>query len=196
MSKFLDESEDIVFAEPILAQKGVKCKITGAEWTQWEAKTMGVKNGQKYDAVKLTVQIDDPSVKTEHENSKPRLTINDQFNIVAFPYEDKNTGETKKLGRTKLYQLETAFGFDPCFKVGDEVVPPFVTKSGNKVAPKIDGVKRVVNPDFFNAYFSTAGEPIVGNWVDKVVYADIKLEQSEQFGPKNSIDRYVKAPAI
>jgi hypothetical protein len=196
VSKFLDEGDAITFSEPILAQKGVKCKVTGAEWTQWEAKTMGVKNGQKFDALKLSLQIDDSSVKVEHENAKPRLTINDQFNIVGFPYEDKNTGEQKMLGRTKLYQLETAFGFEPCFKVGDAIVEPFVTKAGNKVAPKIEGVKRVLNPDFFNAYFSTAGEPVVGNWVDKVVYADIKLVQSEQYGAKNEIDRYVKAPVM
>lgn len=196
MSKFLDEGDEIVFSEPILAQKGVKCKIQFVERTEWEAKTAGVKNGTKYDACKVTLMIDDKSVKTEHENSKPRLTIEDQFNIVQFPYEDKNTGEKKMLGRTKLYQLEEAFGFEPCFKVGSEVVVPFVTKTGRKVAPKLDGVKRVINPDFFNAYFSSGGDPIVDSWVDKTIYADIKLEQSEQYGPRNSVDRYVRPPAV
>lgn len=196
MSKFLEEGDDITFSEPIMAQKGVKCKIAFAERTEWEAKTGGVKNGQKFDACKVTLTIDDKSVKTEHENAKPRLTIEDQFNIVQFPYEDKNTGEKKMLGRTKLYQLEEAFGFEPCFKVGSEVVAPFVTKTGRKVAPKLEGVKRMVNPDFFNAYFASTGDPIVDSWVDKVVYCDVKLEQSEQFGARNSIDRYVRPPSV
>lgn len=196
MSKYLEEGDDVVFSEPILAQKGVKCKVTFAERTEWEAKTKGEKNGTKYDACKLTLLIDDGSVKTEHENAKPRLTIEDQFNIVQFPYEDKKTGEAKVLGRTKLYQLEEAFGFDPVFKAQGAIVDPFVTKTGRKVAPKIEGVKRAINPDFFNAYFSGDGDPIVDSWVGKTVYCDIKLEQSEQFGARNSVDRYVKAPAI
>jgi hypothetical protein len=195
MSRF-DEGDDIRFSEPILAQKGVKVKIGFAERTEWEAKTKGVKNGQKYDACKLTLTIDDKSVKTEHADASPRLTIEDQFNIVSFPYEDKQTGEVRKLGRDKLYQLEEAFGFEPIFKVGDQVVPPYVTKNGKKVAPKLEGVKRIPNPDFFNAYFSSAGDPIVDSWVDKTIYADIKLEQSEQFGSRNSIARYVKTPAV
>lgn len=196
MSKFLEEGDEIVFSEPILAQKGVKCKVTFAERTEWEAKTGGVKNGEKFEACKLTLQIEDDSVKTASENAKPRLTVEDQFNIVQFPYEDKNTGEKKMLGRTKLYQLEEVFGFDPCFTVGGKKVEPYVTKSGRKVAPKLDGVKRVLNPDFFNAYFSTAGDPIVDSWMDKTVYCDIKLEKSEQFGDRNSVDRYVRPPAV
>lgn len=196
MSKFLDEGDEITFSEPILAQKGVKCGITFAERTEWESKTAGVKNGVKFDACKVKLTISDTSVKTEHENAKPRLTIEDQFNIVQFPYEDKNTGEKKFLGRTKLYQLEEAFGFEPRFVVDGAEVAPFVTKAGRKVAPKIDGVKRVVNPDFFNAYFSSTGDPIVDSWVGKTVYCDIKLTQSEQYGAKNEIERYVKAPVM
>jgi hypothetical protein len=196
VSKFLDEGDEITFSEPIMAQKGVKMKIQFAERAEWESKTAGVKNGVKFDACKVTLLIDDKSVKTEHENAKARLTIEDQFNIVGFPYEDKNTGEKKMLGRTKLYQLEEAFGFDPKFMVNGAEVAPFITKTGRKVAPKIEGVKRVVNPDFFNAYFSTAGDPIVDSWVDKTVYADIKLENSEQFGSRNSVDRYTKPPVM
>lgn len=196
MSKFIDDEEEVIFYEPILAQKNVRCKIQFAERTEWEAKTGGEKNGEKYDACKLTIQIDDKSVKIEHENCKPRLTIEDQFNIVQFPYEDKNTGERKMLGRAKLYQLEEAFGFDPIFKVGSEVVAPYITNSGRKVAPKGEGVKRIINPDFFNAYFSSAGDPIIDSWVDKVIYADIKVEKSEQYGDRNAIARYVAPPKI
>ena len=196
MSRYTDEQEDVQFSEPILAQKGVRCGTSFVERTEWEAKTNGLKNGQKFDACKVTLTISDDSVKTEHSDAKPRLTIEDQFNIVQFPYEDKKTGAVKMLGRTKLYQLESVFGFDPVFKVNGQVVEPFITRNGNKVAPKVEGVKRTVNPDFFNAYFTTDGNPIVDNWIGKVVYCDIELQQSEQFGSKNTVGKYVKAPAV
>ena len=188
---YTEQEDDVQFSEPILAQKGVKLKVAFVEKTAWKNKI----DGQPYDAIKLTLTIDDSSVRTEHSDAKPKLTIEDQFNIVQYPYIDKKTGETKKLGKTKLYQLEQAFGFDPVFKAGGQVVAPYVTKTGNKVAPKIEGVKRSLNEDFFNAYFSSLGAPNVDNWVDKVLYADINVETSEQFGSKNVIDRYVKAPA-
>ena len=184
MSKYLEEADDVQFSEAILAQKGVKMKVGFVERTEWEEKTAG----------KLTLKIDDMNVKTEHADAKPRLTIEDQFNIESFLYEDKKTGEVKKLGRTKLYQLEETFGFDPIFTVGGNVVEPFVTKRGNKVAPKVEGVKRIVNPSFFKAYFNMDGSPIVDSFVDKTIYADIEVESSEQFGDRNVIARYVKAP--
>lgn len=196
MSKYTEEQDDIQFSEPILAQKGVRLGVSFAEKTEWEAKTNGMKNGSKYDACKLTLTISDDSVKTEHADTKPRMTIEDQFNIEAFPYEDKKTGKVKKLGRQKLYELEGAFGFDPIFIANGEKVEPFITKSGNKVAPKIEGVKRTLNPDFFNAYFDENGAPRMDNWAAKVIYADIEVEKSEKFGDKNVIKKYVKAPAI
>lgn|SRR3990167_2722219 len=192
MSKYIDEQEDVQFSEPILAQKDVKCKIVFAEHTSWKNKT----DEKDYDACKLTLQIIDESVKTEHADAKPRITLEDQFNIVQYPYLDKKTGAIKKLGRQKLYQIEGAFGFDPIFKVNGEVVPPFITRSGNKAAPKVDGVKRNINSDFFNAYFDSEGRPVIDNWIDKVIYTDIELETSEQFGSRNTISRYVKAPQI
>lgn len=192
MSRFTDEQDDVQFSEPVLAQKGVKLKINFVEKTAWESKT----DGKKYDAVKLALGITDQSVKTEHADAKPKLSLEDQFNIVGYPYKDKKTGEIKKLGRTKLYQLEQAFGFDPIFVVNNERVEPFVTRNGNKVAPKTEGVKRVINPDFFQAYFTSDGDPVVDNWVDKTVYADLGLENSEQFGAKNVVTRFVKAPTI
>ena len=192
MNPYTDQEDDVKFSEPILAKKGVKLVVKFIEKTAWKNKV----DGQDYDAVKLTLQIDDSSVKTEHADAKPKLTIEDQFNIVSYPYKDKNTGEIKKLGKTKLYQLEQVLGFDPVFKVSGQKVEPYFTKTGNKVAPKIEGVKRSLNEDFFNAYFSSLGAPNVDNWVDKVLYADINVEVSEQFGNKNVIDRYVKPPAI
>lgn len=192
MSKYTEEEDDVMFSEPILAQKGVRCGISGASKSVWTNKV----DGQPYDACKLTITISDDSVKTEHADAKPKTTIDDQFNIQNYPYLDKKTGDVKKLGRTKLYQLEQAFGFDPCFQVAGKAVEPFVTKAGNKVAPKIEGVKRVLNPDFFNTYFNSDGTPNTSNFIGKTVYADIDVEKSEQYGAKNVIARYVKAPQV
>lgn len=214
MSKYTEEQDDVSFSEPILAQKQVKCRIDFASKEQWEVKPkkdwsqdaqmlMAKLIGTKFDACKLTLTIIDESVKTEHEGAKAKLTIEDQFNIEGYPYFDKKSGQVKKLGRQKLYQLEEALGFDPVFEVDGEVVEPFITKSGRKVAPKAKGadgqpkeVKRRLNSDFFSAYFDEDGQPIVDNWVDKVIYVDMGVEQSEQYGNKNVVDRYVKGPAI
>jgi len=190
MSKYTEEQDDVQFSEPILAQKQVRCGISFVEKVEWKNKH----DGQTYDACKVTLTISDDSVKTEHADAKPKLTIEDQFNIVQYPYMDKKTGTIKKLGKTKLYQLEQAFGFDPRFQVNGQPVEPFVTKNGNKVAPKIEGVKRVINPEFFEAYFTSNGDPVIDNWIGKTVYADIEVETSEQFGSKNVIARYTKAP--
>ena len=196
MGNYYTETDDVQFTEPILAQKGVKLVLNFAQKTQWEAKTDGKKDGRKFDATKLTLDIDDASVKTEHADAKPRRTIEDQFNIQGFPYQDKKTGETKTLGRQKLFQLETAFGFPPVFVVDGKQVEAFTSKTGKKLAPKIEGVKRVINPDFFDAYFDQEGNPKMENWSGKTVYADIEVETSEQFGSKNVVSRYVVAPLV
>ena len=215
MSKYTEEQDDVQFSEPILAKKQVRCGIQFAEHTQWEVKTKKTWDidqvnamqdylGKRYDALKLAIQISDDSVKTEHAEAKPKLTIEDQFNLESYPYFDKKAGIVKKMGKSKLYQFEQAFGFDPVFMLDGQTVAPFVTKAGNKVAPKLEGVKRVINPDFFNAYFRITTDefgaekaiPVLDNWVGKVVYADIEVETSEQFGSKNVIARYVKAPVI
>lgn len=186
------EADVVQFSEPIMAQKGVRLGVQSAESTAWKNKV----DGQEYQAMKLTLVISDDSVRTEHADAKPKLTIEDQFNLVQYPYLDKKTGETKKLGRQKLFQLERAFGFEPCFQVNGQPVEAFVTKNGNKVAPKIEGVSQVLNPDFVSAYFTPDGKPNVNNWIGKVLYANIGLETSEQFGAKNVVDAYVKAPQI
>jgi hypothetical protein len=207
MNRYTEEQEEITFSEPIIAQKAVRCGITFVEKATWEVKpkenwtaeqlaTMQEFLGKKYDACKLTITISDDTVRTEHEGAKPKLTIEDQFNIEQYPFPDKKTGALKKMGKQKLYELEQAFGFDPIFMLGNEKVEPHVTKSGAKVAPKIEGVKRVINPDFFNAYFTADGDPVIDNWVGKTIYADIETEKSAQFGDKNVIARYVKAPAV
>ncbi len=207
MNKFLDEAEEVQFSEPILAQKGVRVGVTFAEgvvwtikdkekWSDAQRETMQSMIGQEFKALKLSLTISDDSVQTEHSNAKPRLTIEDQFNIQKYPYPDKNDGSLKWLGRQKLYQLEEALGFDPTFKAGGEIVEAHITKSGRKVAPKVDGVTRVLNPDFFDAFFDGDGNPKTDNWVGKALYADVTLEKNEQFGDRNAIARYVKGPEV
>lgn len=187
-----NEQDDVQFSEPILAQKGVKLKMNFAESAKWKSKV----DGKEYDAVKVILDIDDDSVKTEHADAKAKRSINDQFNLAQFPYTDKKTGEVKKLGRSKLYQLEEALGFDPVFLVDGNKVEPFITKTGSKRAPKIEGVKRTLNPDFMDAYFLGDGTPNMSNWAGKTIYANVGVETSEQFGSKNIIESYVKAPLI
>lgn len=207
MTNILQEKDDVQFSEPIQAQKGVRMGIAFVEKSEWEVKekskwtseglqSMQPHVGKKFPAVKVTLQISDDSVATEHEGATPRMTVEDQFNIVRFPYPDKNTGELKWLGRQKLYQLEEAFGFDPVYEVGGRQVEPFITRTGRKAPPKIDGVQRTLNPDFFNAYFEEDGTPKVDNWIGKTVFADIGLVKSEQFGDKNEIQRYVKPAEV
>lgn len=192
MNTAFTETDDVQFSEPIKAQKNVRCGITFAEKVTWKNKV----DGQEYDALKLTLQISDDSVTTEHDDAKPKLTIEDQFNLVQYPYTDKKTGQVKKLGRQKLFQLEKAFGFDPIFQVEGQPVEPFVTRNGNKVAPKIAGVGQILNPDFASAYFSESRTPDLNNWVGKTLYANIGVETSEQYGSKNIVEAYVKAPQI
>lgn len=202
MNKYTEEEEQVVFTEPILAQKAVRLKVGFAEKSEWKLKQDVTVNGilhekdKAFDACKLTLHIDDASVQTEHPDGKAKLVIDDQFNIESYPIIDKKTGAGRMMGRSALYQLETVFGFDPVFQVNGQRVDAFVTKNGNKVAPKIEGVKRVINPEFFNAYFGNDGIPNMSNWADKIVYADIEVERSEQFGDKNVVKRYVKAPAV
>ena len=109
--------------------------------------------------MKLTCTIADPStVRTEQETMRPRLTIEHHMNVARYPYLDKKSGEVKWLGRQGLYDLEEAFGFDPVFTNGDgQPVEPFITRTGRKVAPKGEGIKRSLNPAFTQAYFTTEG---------------------------------------
>lgn len=189
---YLMQEDDVQFSEPIMAKKQVRCGIQSAEKCLWKNKV----DGQEYSALKLKINISDDSVTTEHADAKPKLNLEDQFNTVSYPYLDKKSGDIKKLGRQKLFQLESAFGFDPLFTVNGQPVEPFVTKTGNKVAPKLESVKRILNPDFFNAYFDENCNPKMSEFAGKTIYANIGVETSEQFGSKNIVEAYVKAPQI
>ena len=82
--------------------------------------------------------------------------------------------------------------------VPSEIALDIIQEEGGRIsfAPKIDGVKRKINPAFFNAYFASDGTPNMSNWDKKVIFADVDVEKSEQFGDKNTIYRYKKAPVI
>lgn len=194
-----DEGDDVQFSEPILAKKDCQVRIDAAEATEWKVKETAKGGapgyeGQAFKALKLTCTITDASVQTEHEGGKPRLTLEHQFNIDRYPYLDKKTGTVKWLGRQALYDLEEAFGFDPIFTTADgQPVDPFITRTGRKVAPKVEGVKRHLNPDFLSAYFTPDGTPNL-EWAGKTVHADIDVERSEQFGDKNVIKRFKAVP--
>ena len=80
------------------------------------------------------------------------------------------------------------------FTNGDgQPVEPYITRTGRKVAPKGEGIKRSLNPAFIQAYFTADGHPNL-EWAGKVVYADIGVEESEQFGDRNRIQRFKPTP--
>ena len=194
--RWADEQDEIQFSEPILAKKDCKVRIDFAEPAEWKVKeTVPGHGGETYKAMKLTVIITDENVQTEHADAKPRLTIEHQLNIEKYPYLDKKTGTVKWLGRAGLYDLEAALGFEPRFVGPDgQQVEPYVTRTGRKAAPKIDGVKQMLNPDFAAAYFHEDGTVNPSNWIEKNVYADIDVERSDQYGDRNVIKRFKAAP--
>ena len=194
-----DESDEVIITEPILPKKDCKVEIVAAEsvvWTVKEAAKGGAPGheGEPYKAMKLTLQITDTEIATEHENARPRLTLEHQFNVDKYPYLEKKSGTVKWMGRQNLYDLEEAFGFEPIFTNGDgKPVEAYVTRTGRKVAPKGEGIKRHFNPAFTAAYFNADGGPNL-EWAGKTVYADIAVEKDEQYGDKNRITRFKVAP--
>lgn len=200
------ERDEVVFKEPIVAQKDVKARIDFAEPTDWKPKEAVRQLGEvkdAYKAAKLTIIITDDTVRTEHEDAIPKSIIEDQFNVERYPYVQKDkktknpTGELGWMGRQKLFDIESAFGFDPCFVDKDnQPVEPKITRAGNKVAPKIEGVARVLNPAFVASYFHPDMTVNPDNWIGKEILIDVEVEKSEQFGDKNSIARYKKQPSV
>ena len=196
-----DESDTVQFAEPILPKKDCRVRIDFAESVDWTVKAANKggapgHEGEVYHAMKLTVVITDPNIQIEHEGGKPRLSLEHQINLDKYPFLSKKTGTVEWMGRNGLYELEEALGFDPVFVDGAGAsVEPFLTRSGRKVAPKVEGVKRQVNLDFASSYFHPDGSVNPDNWINKIVYADIEVEKSEQYGDRNRIARFKRAPA-
>lgn len=192
MAGWVNEQDEVSFSEPILAQKDCRVRIDFAEAAEWKVKeSVPGHAGETYKAMKLTVTITDDTVRTEHADAKPRLTIEHQLNVQRYPYLNKKTGAVSWLGRDQLWQLEQALGFEPVFMdASGNRLEPFITKTGRKAAPKGEGVKQQLNPDFAAAYFDSEGNPKPDSWIDKEMLADIEVEQSEQYGPRNVIRRF------
>lgn len=197
-----DDRGDVqVFTEPINTKKDVAVEIIAAVSGTWKVKDEAVAvdptlAGKETKTVKVTVQITDESVTTEHAESRPRLTFEQAFNIENHPYVDKKDGSVKSMNRGLLFSLEEALSFEPVFVDGQgTVVAPFITRTGRKAAPKIEGVRRLLNTDFRKAYFTEEGNPNL-NWSGIKVYADIELQTSEddRYPAKNQITRFKKAP--
>jgi len=190
-----DEADDIQFSGPIKPKKGCKVRIDNVASSVWTVKE-GVEGheGDTTPAIKVMCTIID-DVEVEQEGTKPKMNVDFITNLARHPYLSKKTGEVEFMGRAGLYGIEEAFGFDPVFKNAlGEVVEPFISsRTGRKSAPKgVEGVKRVLNPDFHAAYFN--GDEPSAEWTGKEVYANIDIERSEQYGDKNVIRRFVVAP--
>lgn len=199
------ERDEVLFREPILKQADVKARITFAEPAEWRPKDPVralAKVEDAYKVAKLTLTLTDiGSVRTEHLDALPKSIIEDQFNVQRYPYakKDKTTGEAALawMNRGKLFSLEAAFGFEPVFvDRSGKRVDAFITKAGNKVAPKVDGVAQVLNPDFQAAYFHPDMTVNPTNWIDKDILIDVDVEESDQFGAKNIVTRYKKPNVI
>jgi hypothetical protein len=192
-----DEQDDVQVIEPILAKKDCKVRIDFAESVTWKVKdSVPGHAGEEYKAAKVTHTIIDEDVRTEHENAKPRLVIEQQFNLQKYPYLSQKKGTVEWLGRNMLWSLEEALGFEPVFMRDGQRVEPHITRTGRKVAPKGEGIKRQINPEFARAYFNQDGTVKPDNWIDKEVYADVEVEESEQYGDKNVIVRYKPTPQV
>ena len=193
------EQDDVVVTEPIVAQRDVKLEIVSAERAEWTVKAAGEggapgHEGEAFKAMKLTLQITDPTVQTEHEGARPRLTLEHQMNLDRYPYLDKKSGGVRWLGRANLYELEEAFGFDPVFTNGEgQPVEPYITRNGRKMAPRGEGIKRSLNPAFTQAYFTPDGNPSL-EWSGRTVYADVAIEKDERYGDRNRIQRFKRPP--
>ena len=194
---WMDEQDGVQFSGPILPKKECQVRIEFVEDATWTVKAGGAPGyeGQAFKAAKLTAVITDANIATEGDHIKPRLTVELQFNLEKYPYLDKKTGNVAWLGRQFVYDLEEAFGFEPVFVGPDGAkVEPYISKNGRKLAPKVDGVKRGINPEFAATYFNADGTVKPDNWIGKTVYADIGVEESEQWGARNKITRFRPAP--
>ena len=201
MAGWRDEQDTVEVFEPIVAKQDCKLEIVSAESAEWTVKAAADGGapgyeGQPFKAMKLTLNITDPNVQTEHEGARPRLTLEHQMNLDRYPILDKKTGGMRWMGRANLYELEEAFGFDPVFTNGEgQAVEPFITQTGRKVAPRGEGIKRSLNPAFTAAYFTPDGSPNL-EFAGKTVYADIVVERDDtgRYGDKNRVQRFKRAP--
>jgi hypothetical protein len=197
------------FDEPIQPKRGCKLKVHFVEAADWVPKDEvlrldpGVRRASanpqdllehpKFRALNLQLRVIDDNVETEHTEGRPAI-ITDRFPLQRYPYWSKKNQAIDWMNRFKLFQLEEAFGFEPVFLAEDgERLEARITRTGRKLAPKVAGVRRVLNPEFQGAYFDQDLRPKVDNWLDQDLTADVVLDPDEGFGERNSIARYVTA---
>ena len=189
-----DAEDQVDSFEPIQPKDNCELKVVSVEPDEWKVKDGVIGHeGETTKSVKMQLQIMDKDVETKSEGAKPRRNFEIIFNVAPHYYLSKDN-EVKVLGRSTLFQLEEAMGFDPIYVNGDGPVEPFVTRTGRKRAPKGDGVKRKVNPDYVEAYFYPDGNIKPDNWVDKTLYAKVGIRESDQFGDKNVVKAFKPAP--
>ena len=196
MARWAEEQDEIVVREPIQPKKDCQVRIEAAEAEEWIVKEhVPGEAGKAFKAMKLTLTITDEAVQTEHENAQPRRTLDHHLNLDRYPFLDKKSGTVKWMGRQGLYGLEEALGFDPIYLKEGQPVEAYVTRTGQKRAPKGEGITRQLNPAFVAAYFHPEGTPNL-EWANKTVYADIGIEKDEQYGDKNRIVQFKAAPVL
>lgn len=186
-----DQEHDVVFTEPIVEKKDCEVEIVDVGLSPWIAKA-GEHVGKAFNACKLQLVITDKDIRTETEGAKARTVLDDVFNLEPYPY--MKDGEPRWMTIGKVYELEAAFGFEPVYvDASGNKVPPHVSRTGKKYAPKVEGVKRKLNPAFVEAYFDESDSPKVMEWVGKKLRAHVAVRKSEQYGDKNVVKRYLPA---
>jgi len=203
-----EEAEPIVFWEPILPKKDCKLEILSAEGGVYTVKpfTEGGAFGHEGEVAKtitLTLQITDDNAPTEHEDGRPQLTFKQTMIIEKYPFSVKEKDQAKTpteevgwMGINLLHSLAQALGFDPKFVDGSgSSVEPYVNpRNGNKSAPRgVDGISKLLNPEFKNAFFDTDGNPLL-EFGGKIVYGDIKIQRDEAYPDKNQVTRFKRKP--
>lgn len=147
-------------------------------------------DGSKTLAMKVTLDVVDPRAKCANVDAKPKQ-ITDYINLEVHPSQAEGKKATyigKALG------LMRALGFEPTYvdDAGNEVEPK-ITRSGNKVAP--EGSSTRFNKAFIEAYFTNDDDgqqsPKFGVWADVKVRANLKVEESEEYGDKNAVVKYL-----
>lgn len=205
----LEQEDEVSFPCCIKPKKDVEVIIRSAEPMEWRLKdevyeaadplTKELFDSKADDAgviafkaVKLVIEVSDENIEPETEGGQLKRTIESVFNIERYPYVNKRTGSISWLSRNTLFSIERAFGFDPCFvdEDGNEV-EPFVTRNGNKIAPKnVSGVRQKLNEDFSKTFFDDEGNPKSENWEDREVLVNIGIQRSDQYGDKNTVKSF------
>lgn len=160
-------------------------RIVDASRHDWK-----VTEGKKTLAMKLTLEVVDPRAKCANVDAKPK-TITDYINLEVHPSQAEGKKATyigKALG------LMQALGFDPTYvdEKGNEVEPR-ITRNGTKAAPA--GASIRFNKAWVDAYFIKDEDgqeaPKFGVWSDIKVRANLKLEESEEYGASNKVAKYL-----